>query len=1333
MSRRNRVLLRLGLAGFALAVLVGLGALLALRSAWLAEQVRRRIVREVEEATGGRVEIGKFAFDWRALRAEVSDFVLHGTEPAGEDPLFSAEAIRVDLKVVSFFRRQVDLRAVEVRRPGVTILVDERGRTNLPVPKRARRRHPLATIVDLAIGRFDLAGGSFRYADSRVPLDVRGESLRAALRYERAGGLYRGEATARQITRAASRSLAPPLDTGIEMSVEKGRIAFPRIRLASKHSRAELSGAIEMAPSARAVFELTAALSIAEFGPHLRLPVDPVGRVEFSGTLGLGGGSPYSLRGQVTARGMAARWAGVGVRGVDATAALRLSPEELLFEQLHVSALNGAFRGEARLEKFRRLELEGDVSGLAIHELAALRTDTRLPWSAEVRGPLRLEAQIAGPAPAGMSVSTQLTLAPRTGKIPLAGFLDLTWDQRGREVHFGLSHLETAHTRVHFSGSLGDGLRVGLFSRDLNDLLPALEVAGGDPRTVPVRLNNGVARFDGHLHGPFDSPRLSGDLSCGPLSLYGHRLDQLTAELVASEGNLEVRSLAARRDSWLLQGRARMGLVGWKAGDASALQGTATLRGGRLREALTEAGVGTLPVDGLLSAGFDLTGTLSSPRAVARVRVEKPVAYEEEFDRFDAELRYSPGEIGLSSGRLAGGSGVALLSGAYRYTPGKWKDGQVRFESTGSAWSLGGRKLIREFRKGLDGQLTWKATGAVEVIQARPRLAALNGEAAVAGIVLDRTPLGSLGAGAATRGRLLVIDMNGSLRDSRVAGRGEWSLAGDSLGLGELHVSHLTTAALQDIGLLGGPGVELPFRGLVNAEVGFSGPVLQPRRWTAAAKITTLEVAPGAPLPRAGEAAPRDLTVRNREPFLVMIDSRGVHVESARFFSRDLDLEGMGTVSFGARNPWNLQLKGTMDLGVLSALRPDLLSVGRSTLEVAIRGSLVQPQIVGRMELADASFHLRGVPNGIEKANGAILFDRTRATIEKLTSQTGGGDLVLSGFLGFGGEELVYRLQGRATRVRVRYPEGISTSLDADLSLTGSSTRSLLAGAVTVSRLGVTTRTDLGGLLAESLRSGPSLAVTNEFLRGMQFDIRLQTSPDIELETALTQDFEPEADLRVRGGPARPVLLGRVAINRGEIRFFGNQYTITRGEVSFFNPVRVEPVLDLDLETRVRGITVTINFSGPVNKLNVSYRSDPPLQSTEIIALLTVGRTPAGTAGTTYGTTQGTQNLFQAGGNSLLGQAVSAPLTGRLQRLFGISRLKIDPELTGVANTPQARLTIEQQLSRDITITYITHLNRAQQQIVQVQWDFSKDFSALAVRDENGVFGIDFQYRRRFK
>ena len=145
----------------------------------------------------------------------------------------------------------------------------------------------------------------------------------------------------------------------------------------------------------------------------------------------------------------------------------------------------------------------------------------------------------------------------------------------------------------------------------------------------------------------------------------------------------------------------------------------------------------------------------------------------------------------------------------------------------------------------------------------------------------------------------------------------------------------------------------------------------------------------------------------------------------------------------------------------------------------------------------------------------------------------------------------------------------------------------------------------------------------------------------------------------------------------------------------------------------------------------MNYSSDPPLQPSEIIALLAVGRDPSQTAGITNPSAASTTGFVEAGG-SLLGEAISQQLSSRLQRFFGASRVKIDPTMTGVDNLPQARLTLEQQISKNITMTYITNLNYTQEQTVRMQWDFDRNWSAVAVRDANGLFGIDIQYRRRF-
>jgi translocation and assembly module TamB len=230
----------------------------------------------------------------------------------------------------------------------------------------------------------------------------------------------------------------------------------------------------------------------------------------------------------------------------------------------------------------------------------------------------------------------------------------------------------------------------------------------------------------------------------------------------------------------------------------------------------------------------------------------------------------------------------------------------------------------------------------------------------------------------------------------------------------------------------------------------------------------------------------------------------------------------------------------------------------------------------------------------------------------------------------------------------------------------------------------------------------------------------------------MTHNIQADANLRLRGTPDRPALMGSISVNSGQIEFFGNKYTIDRGEINFYNASRIEPVIDMQLETQVRGITVNISFSGSLNKLNFSYRSDPPLEGNEIIALLAVGRTPsaAGPLASTQSTTN--TSYLATGSNALLGQAI-APVSGRLQKFFGVSHIKIDPQLTDVTAIPQARLTFEQQVSSDITLTYITNLAVTNQQIVRIEWDLNKRWSVVALRDENGAFGIDVQYKKRFK
>jgi translocation and assembly module TamB len=411
---------------------------------------------------------------------------------------------------------------------------------------------------------------------------------------------------------------------------------------------------------------------------------------------------------------------------------------------------------------------------------------------------------------------------------------------------------------------------------------------------------------------------------------------------------------------------------------------------------------------------------------------------------------------------------------------------------------------------------------------------------------------------------------------------------------------------------------------------------------------------------------------------------------------------------------------------------PDLTAKGKSRINATISGTLTDPALNGTLELHEGSFYLADLTNGIDHAEGVIRFDRNRATVQQFTAQSGGGTLSITGFISFGqGAPVIYRLIASARDVRVR-SNGVSVSFDADLRYSGTNQSSTLAGNLTVIKAAFNPSTDVGSLFA--FTSGPVAIPRDDdgFLHHVRLEVNIQSSPGLQLTTSLSQDVQADIDLRLRGTPDRPAVLGRSSVNEGQIQFFGNKYTINRGEVNFFNPLKIQPELDLSLQTQARGVTINITISGTLEKLNVSYRSDPPLQSSEIISLLATGKAPDLTSSSAGAQTVAQNSALATGANTILGSAMS-PTSGRLERFFGVTHLKIDPMLQGIENVPQARLTLEQQISKQITVTYVTNLSRTSEQIFRLEWALNREYSLIAIRDESGLFGIDVQYKRRFK
>jgi translocation and assembly module TamB len=211
---------------------------------------------------------------------------------------------------------------------------------------------------------------------------------------------------------------------------------------------------------------------------------------------------------------------------------------------------------------------------------------------------------------------------------------------------------------------------------------------------------------------------------------------------------------------------------------------------------------------------------------------------------------------------------------------------------------------------------------------------------------------------------------------------------------------------------------------------------------------------------------------------------------------------------------------------------------------------------------------------------------------------------------------------------------------------------------------------------------------------------------------------------------ATPSLLGRISITEGSATIAGTRYELQRGEITFTNPVRIQPMIDLNATARVEDYDITLGLHGSVDQMAVTYRSDPPLPEADVVALLALGRTQDQQR---IYTQQQQQLATNPATDALLGGALNATVSSRVQKLFGAGSVKVDPNYLGVLGNSTTRITVEEQLGKNLTLTYATDVDTTAQQLLQAEIAINRHVSLLVARDESGVFSMVLKATRRFK
>jgi translocation and assembly module TamB len=462
-------------------------------------------------------------------------------------------------------------------------------------------------------------------------------------------------------------------------------------------------------------------------------------------------------------------------------------------------------------------------------------------------------------------------------------------------------------------------------------------------------------------------------------------------------------------------------------------------------------------------------------------------------------------------------------------------------------------------------------------------------------------------------------------------------------------------------------------------------------------------------------------TIQLRNVAPIRMDYRGgvLQIANAELKGQDTDIRLKGSVPLRGNGNMNLTADGNVNLNLLQPWTDGGRSSGNVSVRLRAQGSKTQPAIDGQVKIQNGLFTSDELPFGVESLNGDIAIVENRLNISNLSAHTGGGTVNVTGTATYG-KDSRFNLAMQAKSVRIRQ-SGVRSIMNADLTWNGAIDSSLLSGRVSVDKLAFNEGSDLSEILGQ-FSDDETANEPSGFARNVKLNVALQSSQNLSLSSSQLS-IGGSANLTAQGTAAQPIILGRVLLNSGEVFFISKRFEIDSGTISFSNPVRTDPVVDLQVKTTVEHYNITASVTGPVDRLKTTYTSDPALPTGDIINLLAFGQTTAESA-------SNAATPASVGAESAVAGAVGGQVASQVQKLTGISQLTLNP-LAGNQN-PGSQVAIQQRVSGNILLTFSTDITTTQNESVQIQYQTKRNVTFSVLRDENGGYGIDVRYHKVF-
>ncbi len=1294
-------IIRRSLAGLALLlILAAVGGYFYLKSNSFQSFAIRQIVDRANLATGGKTEISGLDFDLKTLTAHLYNITLHGTESASQPPLLHADELTVGLRIISALHRQVALREILLAHPVVHVQVAANGKNNLPSPPPSQGGSS-TNIFDLAIEHAQLTNGEVNYNDHKIPLEADLYDLGTDIHFESLAKRYAGELSYKNghLHYADYAPLAHNLDLKFSATPERFDVSPANFQIGSSSItlRAQLQNYSN--PTADGNYEIR--LHTADFA-SLSPSTKPAGDVSLAGKLQYrpSGNQPtfrdISVDGQIASDALSALASGNRVELRKLQGTYHLADGNLEVKNLSLESMGGGVNASAQmrhLDTTPESSVQASLTGISLRDIQRSLGRQQLPGTS-LSGTLRGQVQAdwkgsISNVRARSDLFVQATASsrsnPSASDVPVNGAIHATCDGSRQTIELDNTTIKIPSATLTAQGTVGDhsNLQLKIVASNLQQLA-ALASSFGAAQTSPLSIS-GSATVNANVQGSMQKPAVGAHIDAENLEVEGSAWKSAKVALHANPSGVVVDSASlvnAHRGQATLT--ANVALNKWSYESSNAIKAHLEVQQMSISD-LLDLAKQHYPVSGDLSANVNLEGSQLHPSGSGSAQIANAHAYGEAIQTLSAKFHTENDAI-VSTLTVAAPAGT--IDANLSYTP---KTKAYKAQLDAPALVLQKLQAVQARNLGITGTLSASLRGEGTVddpqLEASLRLPQLQ---------IQQNTISASDAELHVSQHTANVTLDSQVAQAAIHARGTVSLTGDFQTDAKIDTGTIPLGPLVAAYASGAPG---DFQGQAEMHATLKGPLKDASKIEAHLSIPTLK------------ATYRSLEIGISQPVRADYADSVVTLQPAELRGTGTSLRAQGRIPVRGTSPPTLTAQGSVDVRILQIFAPTMQSSGTVALDVRSSGSAIN----GQLQFQNVAMSTADAPIGVSKMNGTIDIANDHVQISKMTAEMGGGPVSFGGSVTYK-PSIQFNLAVQGQSIRLRYPEGLRSLIDANLALTGSTQASTLSGRVLLDSLSFTPDFDLSKF-ADQFSTGNQLSQPG-FADTVKLAISAQSQQSLNAVSSQVS-IAGQMALHVGGTAANPVITGRTTLTSGELFYRNVRYQLQRGLITFDNPNETHPVLNVSVTTTVEQYNLTLTMRGPLDKLTTSYVSDPPLATADIINLVARGQTTEESAASSQST------------DSMVASEAASQLSSSVQKLAGISSLQIDPTLGGNSN-PSARIAIQQRVTKNLLFSFSTDVSQPGSEIVQGEYQFNKRWSVSVQRDQLGGVSVDGRYHTRF-